>query len=269
MSVLVRVGLPKSTGSLPDKAFELGAPVLVSANSLWDNDRGYFREPGRAIAGLDVALDSAGFVAAALYGGYRWTVEDYVALAGSRQGWTWWAAMDFACEPELAGSQHLIDARIWRTVYYLAYCRKVAKAFYVPEPMPVIQGWRADDYEACARLMEREALDGVWPELVGVGSVCRRHEHGPAGLHTILGRLDRILPPHVQLHLFGVKSTALGKLAHHPRVASVDSMAWDDASRREANAAGESNTMAGKFRHMEDWWTRQQRETDPAQGALF
>jgi len=45
--------------------------------------------------------------------------------------------------------------------------------------------------------------------------------------------LDRVLPSGVGLHLFGVKGTALRFLSDHPRIASVDSMAWDFAARRQ------------------------------------
>ena len=79
--MIVRLGLPKSTGEFPGAAERLEAPVLISANSLWDNGRKQFRIPGSAIDDLDVALDSAGFVAMNLYGSYRWSVEQYVSLA--------------------------------------------------------------------------------------------------------------------------------------------------------------------------------------------
>ena len=273
MSITVRIGLPKTTGALPGAAFDLEAPVLVSANSLWDDKRKRFREPGSAITDLDVALDSAGFVAMHLYGGYRWTVEQYVELAGL-WGWTWWSAMDLACEPELAGDQAAINDRIWGTAYNLAYCRKVARTWreagadWLTDPMPIVQGWTADDYERCVDLFD-DVLDGEWPEMIGVGSVCRRHLHGPAGLLTILGRLDAVLPPHVKLHLFGVKSQALAALANHPRVVSVDSLAWDEGARRDARQRGASNTIANKRRHMADWYAKQSPAVNPPQLSLL
>ena len=66
-----------------------------------------------------------------------------------------------------------------------------------------------------------------------MGSVCRRHLHGEAGLLEILKVLDAYLPEHVTVHLFGVKGQAfswLGPWLH--RIESVDSMAWDFAARR-------------------------------------
>ena len=65
----VLVGLPSTTGSLPIEVEKRGAPALVSANSLWDNKRKRFRDVGEASTGLNLALDSAGFVATRQYGG--------------------------------------------------------------------------------------------------------------------------------------------------------------------------------------------------------
>ena len=54
--MIVRIGLPKSTGEFPGVATNLEAPALVSANSLWDNEKKRFRAPGSAITDLDVAF---------------------------------------------------------------------------------------------------------------------------------------------------------------------------------------------------------------------
>lgn len=39
--------------------------------------------------------------------------------------------------------------------------------------------------------------------------------------------MDRMLPVHVKLHLFGVKGGAISEFGGHPRQASIDSTAWD------------------------------------------
>lgn len=57
--------------------------------------------------------------------------------------------------------------------------------------------------------------------------MCTRPLHGPEGLLPIVEGLDRLLPSHVKLHLFGVKGIALRHLRGSTRVTSVDSMAWD------------------------------------------
>lgn len=242
----VRVGIHPS-GRYGSALKEIGAAALISANAL--RKRGRFRrmKPEAFGGHLDVALDSAGFVAMVRYGGYPWSVSDYVELAAAWP-WAWWASMDFCCEPEVARDRDEVRARIGRTVERLAECRVEATRFGIVEPMPVLQGWQPDDYERCADLMPD------LPTLVGLGSVCRRNLSGEDGIVAILGRLDRRLPRHVQLHLFGVKGQAIHALVGHPRIASVDSMAWDMAARREIVG---SRTVTKKIDFMCRWWREQ------------
>jgi hypothetical protein len=262
--MIVRLGLPKSTGAFPGAAERLEAPVLISANSLWDQQRKKFRMPGEAICDLDAALDSAGFVAMSLYGCYRWTVEQYVELAGLHS-WTWWAQMDICCEPELTGEDSDILARIFANGYFLAYCQKVARTwreeagvFWLQDPMPVLQGWTPNDYLRCMDLYD-QVLEHEWPDLVGVGSVCRRSVEGEDGVLNILEALDSHLPHHVKLHLFGVKGSALKHLEGHDRVLSTDSMAWDFRARRDAQDRGVKSTNEHRMEHMRRWYERQRR----------
>jgi hypothetical protein len=44
------------------------------------------------------ALDCGGLTAMKRYGGYRWTIWDYVDLATQLRP-LWWSAMDYCCEP--------------------------------------------------------------------------------------------------------------------------------------------------------------------------
>ena len=46
----------------------------------------------------------------------------------------------------------------------------------------------------------------------------------------VLDTLEGILPTHVRFHLFRIKSAAVSKLKDRPRVASVDSMAWNNGA---------------------------------------
>lgn len=120
--------------------------------------------------------------------------------------------------------------------------------------VPVIQGWRADDY-----LRSLDLLMQVWerwqpwvapPALIGIGSVCRRSLHHPThGLYAILRALDGRLPAGAKAHLFGVKGAGLAKFKSIPWVASADSMAYDFTERVNAHRRGDSNTMEGRARH--------------------
>ena len=185
-----------------------------------------------------------------LYWHYRWSLDAYVDFAGAFKP-TWWAAPDYCCEPEIARDRAEVLARVRRTAFKLDWARQVAADRGVPPPMPVLQGWFPEDYERCAGMMPD------LPDLVGVGSVCRRALHGPAGVSTVIRHLDRILPPHVKLHLFGVKGIAMAALAGHPRVHSADSAAWDAAARRESGKAGHSCSGSYRSGHLQRWYQTQ------------
>lgn len=110
------------------------------------------------------------------------------------------------------------------------------------DPLPILQGWSPDDYLYSAELTDvvltTRGLAGRWPDLVGLGSVCRRRLQGEDGLLAIVSRLDRVLPTHVQLHLYGVHSEAVEPLiaAYGHRLASYDSQAWGQGARHDAQA---------------------------------
>jgi len=199
--------------------------------------------------GCPAALDSAGFVAMVRYRGYPWSIAEYVSLAKALP-WDWWASMDFCCEREVAADRQEVVSRVARTVIWLDKCLTEAERQGVKPPMPVLQGWQAADYVSCAAQMEH--YDHYLPDLVGVGSVCRRALGGPDGLLAIISRLDRELPRNVRLHLFGVKGSAIRELADHPRIWSVDSMAWDAAARREKN--GRSCSVEYRIGHLRRWF---------------
>lgn len=253
---LLRLSLPLPGGQIPAAARAIGAATLVSANALarYRDVGGVrtfagFRHDLPDLAGLDCALDSAGFTAWAHYGGFPWCVEDYVELAGARP-WAWWAQMDACCEPEIARTPAWVRVRQAETIRLLGECEAVARRRGVVPPVPVLQGWTPDDYAWHA-----EQLYLADRPLVGVGSMCRRNLHGPAGLLAVLDALDAVLPAACKLHLFGVKGSALAVLGHHRRVASVDSMAWDAAARRRHPTG---RTMALRGQAMREWHDAQQ-----------
>lgn len=85
MAVITRVGLPIPGGSLLRHVAKARLPALVSANAFYVRDKdgpGRFRlpKPG-TFDGLDVALDSGGYVAMKQYGYYSWSPEEYLDLA--------------------------------------------------------------------------------------------------------------------------------------------------------------------------------------------
>ena len=180
--MIVRVGLPESTGALVDAARAAWVPVMLSAGRLWR--RGQFASVGEAVWRLrDVALDSAGFVAMRHHGGYPWSVADYVELvAVARPGgrpppWTWWSQMDLCCEPEVAGDRGTVRARVEGTAQLLRECRQAVE-------------WRRWENRREHRHRDhlRDRLPGPnRPELRGrdlhhSGSLRHRPPGGPPGL---------------------------------------------------------------------------------------
>lgn len=259
-TTMVRVGVPVTGGSLVRAAKERQYPVLFSANAFATTyPKGHTREgsfkgfrlptSGR-YEGMDVALDSAGFVAAAHYGDYRWTVADYFDLVQSHT-WSWYASMDYCCEPDIAKDRPLRLLRIAATAVMLHQCNEEARRRGLRAPMPVLQGWTPEEYVQCAQWLPLSE----WPDLIGIGSVCRRNLQGHEGILSILEALETVLPHHVRYHLFGVKSSALEVLANHPRVVSVDSMAWDMQARMQRRIGRDTAYRIG---HMEDWVSKQQ-----------
>ena len=273
--MLIRVGLPESTGLLPRRAAEAGLSVLISAGRLWDGKGGRFRAPGLGIWDLaDVSLDSAGFVAMKHWGGYPWSVAQYVEMAtcaarGKPPPWSWWSSMDLCCEPEIAGDRRIVEDRVRGTARLLGECRAVAADTVLKPPMPILQGWRPEDYLLSVEMTDA-VLGGDWPDLVGVGSVCRRQIDGPSGILAVIRAIDGVLPLHVRLHLFGVKSEAARLLEGNSRIESVDSMAWDFRARKAAHAAGLPSRISDRAEEMIRWSDRQERgQREPFQLRLL
>jgi len=296
-AVQVRVGVPHRGGRLPIACWRRGYPVMVSAAAFWDRKKRRMLIPTvTPLWDCDVVLDSAGFTAMqgfarretptqGIAGIYPWTLEDYLVLASSLGGClSWYAQPDFCCEPEIASDQEtrtwrvratatLLEANLrtvaeWQHAYYegcrsdgrsIEAAERVARDLLSP-PVPVLQGWTADDYrESCdllAEVWERwEGLYGL--ALVGVGSVCRRGLTDPIhGIEAILRAIEDRLPSGARLHLFGVKGAALRALTGHPRVASVDSMAYDFAARREALVNQHSNSMSHRIDALDRWMSK-------------
>lgn len=262
---MIRIGIEGARPAVLAAVRERKAPVLVSANSLWNDERRRWRETWRAYTGFDVALDSGGFVAMQRYGRYRWSVDAYTALAGEMAP-TWWAQMDYCCEPEVAVDRHAVCRRIDLTAASLRECRAHATVRGVPPPLIVLQGWKPQDY------VSGPAFDDPhfeWPALVGIGSVCRRHLHGDDGLFAVIAALDRKLPLHVRFHFFGVKGRALAHLGEHPRFGSMDSMAWNMAARWESWKTGAPCDAALRAAHLVHWHRQQSHLLQPQPQQLL
>jgi hypothetical protein len=264
--MIIRIGVEGARRPILDRCRSLASPILVSANSLWNDKRKAFRS-FTPYAGFDCALDSGGFVAMKRYGGFRWTAEQYAELA-SRMKPTWWAQMDFCCEPEIAKDKTAVFTRITKTADHLMDCRSAAVKLGATMPMPVLQGWRPSDY-CQGPAYQWPAHE--WPALVGVGSVCRRSVNGPDGIISVVDAIDRAAPKHVKLHLFGIKGSAIEKLVEQfpHRCASMDSMAYNMQARWDTFHSGKPRNRHYDAEVMATWYQRQVKHATPSQLSLL
>lgn len=243
----------------------LNLPMLVSANSLWKNGKFTGFKP---YEGRDVALDSSGFVAMKLYGGYRWTENQYADLAKAMAP-TWWAQMDFCCEPEIASSPIEVQKRICATVDGLNKCESAAREVGITKPMPVLQGWSPCEY-VDGPIYDRSDLS-----IVGIGSVCRRKLKGRTGLLEVIDAIDRKMPASVMFHLFGVKGIALASVARlfSKRRFSADSISYSYAARVECRESNVACTGQVRSDHAVKWLDRMNdlstAHVRPFQPSLF
>lgn len=248
----VFLGLPDYRPEYIRAARDLGAPVMLSASAFarrWtkemhDRDEshpGFRPPPAGRLDGMRVALDSMGFTATTLYGGYPVSEAQYFELARAFP-WGMWSSQDLCCEPQVASDEKEIMARCMETGHRYDRLAAMADAHGIARPMKVLQGWAWWHYLVSAEALEVSEGDG----LVGIGSVCKRQRGGPDGMLAILDMLDRELPRGVRFHLFGVTSNVLEEVASHPRVASMDSQAWGAALRRD-HQTGRNNALVVQY----------------------
>ncbi|WP_019901588.1 hypothetical protein [Salinispora arenicola] len=240
-----------------------GVPLFVSDTRL----RVYKTLP-RAAAPW--ACDSGGFTELQKFG--RWTIgpREYVArLRRYRDeigGLSWAAPQDWMCEPivinggqvgpiRFAGSHLSVAEHQRRTVLNFAQLRDLAPDLPI---VPVVQGWKADDYLRCVDLYASLLqLDLSKEPLVGLGSVCRRQ--GTKGAGQILRGLHRYGVR--RLHGFGFKTLGLSAYGH--LLTSADSLAWSDVARKlrrpalpQCAAAGRHKNCANCLPYALQWRTR-------------
>lgn len=298
------IGSPSASGEMFRFLSGLG-PVMLSSGGLYserDGKGGFRKLPDQVWMAKAVALDSSGFVAMNRFGGYRWTPEEYVRYMvdlvtdGKPFPFVFWSSMDYACERDIAPDRAEVERRIQLTTdtlgELLSYIDDWSEeGLIIPDPMPVLQGRTTADYQESARQIGEvlHASGRAWPELIGVGSVCNRPIRDTpdgAGIVSVVRAVHEVLPPHVRLHMFGVKGGTLREIARQPgtvraRIASLDSMAFEKTAQWEAwerkktdpehkKTVKDRARIAAHWRDVQaaalDGWMEGIRE---AQGALF
>lgn len=136
------------------------------------------------------------------------------------------AIQDWMCEPFVLKKTGLSIAEHQRRSVQ-SYEDLLAEAPEIPW-MPVLQGWRINEYLEHVDLYNDRGHDLRRVPIVGVGSVCRRQ--GSLEGAAIMRQLaDLDLP----LHGFGFKVDGLVRV--HDRLKSADSMSWAKAGWKRPN----------------------------------
>jgi hypothetical protein len=192
------------------------------------------------VAAAPWALDSGGFSEISLYGGWRTTPAAYVDAVvryDTEIGKLEWAAIqDWMCEPDMVARTGLsVLEHQKRTVdSYLELAALWAQASDTELVyMPVLQGYRVEEYLQCMDMYADAGVDLGAAPLVGVGSVCRRQhtEEIRAVFEAILER-----DPGLPVHGFGVKLQGLREYGN--LLATADSMAWSFNARKNPPLPG-------------------------------
>lgn len=132
------------------------------------------------------------------------------------------APQDMPCEPEtLAKTGFTVADHQEFTTDSVLYLRE---EFPHAPWIPVVQGYRLEEYLAHVEMYAQAGIDLTAEPLVGLGSVCRRQSTAEIGV--IAGTLHAM---GIKLHGFGVKREGLARYGHC--LTSSDSLAWSRAAR--------------------------------------
>lgn len=182
------------------------------------------------------ALDSGAFSELSLRGG--WSISEWTYAALARRWKTeignmlWAAPMDWMCEPTIIKRTGL---SVWehqtRTIdSFVKLCMIDTGIHFIP----VLQGWRQEDYLRHIEMYRNRGVELERERLVGVGTICRRQ-----GTNAIASLLSCLANTGLKLHGFGVKLTGIRKGGQY--LHSADSMAWSFEARRSSPLPGHTH----------------------------
>ncbi len=182
-------------------------------------------------------IDSGGFYSSMVSGGYTKTDDEYLQFVEKIMR-EYFALRDYPCEPQLLKKHNLtVKQNINRTVdNHLSLLDILPKYCINSEPVPVIQGWKKEDYLSCIDAFNEQ---GLMNNYMAIGSVCRRTALD--NIREIVISVRDNVPSWVKLHGFGLKLTALKDLAIWKALYSTDSGAWDYVARWKKFRGEETN----------------------------
>lgn len=173
--------------------------------------------------------DSGGFHSSLKHGGYTKTDEEYLEYVEKYEP-EFFALRDYPCEPELLKTHNrTVEDHIEMTLqHHLQLIDKLDDYNITSTPVPVLQGWRIEDYLKSIDLYKEH---GLISDYMAIGSVCRRHQDHK--IKRVINNIRNNLPRSTRLHGFGVKISVLKDKSIWDALWSVDSGAWDYAARWE------------------------------------
>jgi hypothetical protein len=172
-------------------------------------------------------IDSGGFHSSLLNGRYTKTDREYLQYIEKVQP-TYFALRDYPCEPELLQKHNrTVKDHITMTLnHHIALLDQLPNYNIQAQPIPVLQGWKTEDYLYCLDLYKEHDLI---TDYTAIGSICRRN--ATREIRKIITAVREGLPRATRLHGFGVSLSALKDHTIWRSLYSVDSSAWDYTAR--------------------------------------
>jgi hypothetical protein len=191
----------------PSYSYKCHVPYFISARTVINRKKPLFG---------DWIMDSGGFSELSIYGEYTITEDKYVE-AIKRLNPSASFCQDWMVEPMiLSKTGGTVKSHQLKTIEsYINLTNRV------PNMLPVLQGQSIEDYLSHIDMYKVAGVN--LDRLFGLGSVCRRQSTKDIVwiINTIKAQY-----PNMQLHGFGVKTTALKDGSVTNLLDSCDSMAW-------------------------------------------
>ncbi len=173
----------------------------------------------------------------ARHGKWNITTEAYVDLCSRYYeeigGLHWIAPLNWPCEPDARSASGLsVDEHQRLTLDSLIEMRQ--RAPWLPT-VPILQGWRRQDYIRHLHMHEAAGIDLSREPLAGLGSVCSRQN--TISIYLLVHELARDYG--LRLHAFGLSIRALLTLARV--LTSSDTHSWSVAARYEPPVPGHTH----------------------------
>ncbi|WP_422932078.1 DUF7221 family queuine tRNA-ribosyltransferase-like protein [Singulisphaera sp. PoT] len=211
------------------------------------------------------ALDSGGFTEISMYGSWKTSPREYAdAVYRYRDaigGLQWAAIQDWMCEPFMVEKTgRSVKEHQELTISSYLQLRDLAPDL---DWVPVLQGWKPDDYLSHLDAYSAAGVDLRSNPLVGVGSVCRRQATDEAGII-----FASLYYEGLKLHGFGLKTQGLAKYAMY--ISSADSLAWSYRARKSPPLTGcPHKSCANCLRFATEWYFKIIRKPCMQERALF